>query len=91
MGRLGLSSPRETLNFLERVAHLPSISLEGIYTHLAAADERDKSFTKKQLVLFQNILDLGREKGINIALRHAANSAAAIEYPETHFDMVRIA
>ena len=90
MGRLGLSSPRETLNFLERVAHLPSISLEGIYTHLAAADERDKSFTKKQLVLFQNILDLGREKGINIALRHAANSAAAIEYPETHFDMVRI-
>ena len=90
MGRLGLSSPRETLNFLESVVHLPSISLEGIYTHFAAADERDRNFTKKQLFLFQNILDMCKEKGINITLRHAANSAAAIEYPETHFDMVRI-
>ncbi len=90
MGRLGLSSLRETLSFLENVAHLPFISLEGIYTHFAAADERDGSFTKKQLVYFQNILNMCREKGIRIALRHAANSAAALAYPETHFDMVRI-
>lgn len=90
MGRLGLSSPGETLNFLEKISKLPFISPEGIYTHFAAADRHDRSFTKKQLALFQNILDLCSKRGIEFSLRHAANSAAAIEYPETHFDMVRI-
>lgn len=90
MGRLGLSSPGETLNFLEKISQLPFVSVEGVYTHFAAADEQDKSFTKKQLVLFQNILDLCNKRGIEFSLKHAANSAATIEYPETHFDMVRI-
>ena len=51
MGRLGLADPRDTIAFLERVAALPGIILEGVYTHFAAADEKDKSFTRHQLRL----------------------------------------
>lgn len=90
MGRLGLTEPREALNFLERVAALPGIILEGVYTHFATADEKDKSFARQQLRLFKNILNACKERGIHIPLKHAANSAAALELPEAHLDMVRI-
>ena len=90
MGRLGLADPRDTIAFLERVAALPGIILEGVYTHFAAADEKDKSFTRNQLHLFNSILSACKERGIEVPLKHAANSAAALELPETHLDMVRI-
>ena len=90
MGRLGLADPRNTIDFLERVAALPGIILEGVYTHFAAADEKDKSFTRRQLRLFNSILSACKERGIEVPLKHAANSAAALEFPETHLDMVRI-
>ena len=90
MGRLGLADPRNTIDFLERVAALPGIILEGVYTHFAAADEKDKSFTRRQLRLFNSILSACKERGIEVPLKHAANSAAALELPETHLDMVRI-
>ena len=90
MGRLGLADPRNTIDFLERVAALPGIILEGVYTHFAAADEKDKSFTRHQLRLFNSILSACKERGIEVPLKHAANSAAALELPETHLDMVRI-
>ena len=90
MGRLGLADPRNTIDFLERVAALPGIILEGVYTHFAAADEKDKNFTRHQLRLFNSILNACKERGIEVPLKHAANSAAALELPETHLDMVRI-
>ncbi|MDO9536404.1 MAG: alanine racemase [Bacillota bacterium] len=90
MGRLGLSDPREAVKFLEKVSLLPGIYLEGIYTHFAAADEKEKGFTRHQLSLFQNILTMCANKGINVPLKHAANSAAALGLPETHLDMVRV-
>ncbi|MGI6308664.1 MAG: alanine racemase [Dethiobacteria bacterium] len=89
MGRLGLNNPREALNFLERVAALPGVVLEGVYTHFAAADEADPSFTHCQLRVFKSILRACREKKIQISLKHAANSAAALEFPGAHFDLVR--
>ena len=90
MGRLGLNHPREALSFLERVAALPGIILEGIYTHFAAADEADPSFTHHQLRTFKSILEACREKKITIPLKHAANSAAALEFPAAYLDLVRI-
>jgi len=90
MGRLGLTDPREAIIFLERVSALPGIILEGIYTHFATADERDKSFALQQLRFFKTILAACRGKKIQIPLKHVANSAAALELPESHLDMVRI-
>jgi len=69
---------------------LPGIDLEGIYTHFATADESDKGFAYRQLAVFNAFIGKLRARGIEFAVRHAANSAAAIDMPETHLDMVRV-
>ncbi|MGI5823264.1 MAG: alanine racemase [Dethiobacteria bacterium] len=90
MGRLGLHNPQEAMHFLEKIASLPGIMLEGVYTHFAQADATDPGFTLHQLNVFKNILQACQEKGIFIPLKHAANSAAALKFPQAHFDLVRV-
>lgn len=101
MGRLGIlpdglrprsASGSEAASAVEEVkamARLPGIVLEGIYTHFAAADSTDKASARKQFKLFMEFVESLRTEGIDFALRHAANSAAIIDLPETHLDMVR--
>ena len=63
------------------------VKLTGIYTHFACADEADKSSAKRQFDHFMRIVDeCGGRSGLVL---HAANSAATIDLPETHLDMVR--
>lgn len=71
------------------VCRLEGLVCEGIYTHFAAADEADKTMTLGQLALFDDILRRLEQKGVRFEIRHAANSAAVIDMPETHLDMVR--
>ncbi|MCF8029150.1 MAG: alanine racemase [Desulfobacteraceae bacterium] len=97
MGRLGvLGMPPDGANgFSDAVAEVAAIcglqglAAEGIYTHFATADSADKSDTRGQLELFEQILSRLRDLGVVFSVRHAANSAAAMEMPETHLDMVR--
>jgi alanine racemase len=71
------------------IARLPGLELEGIFTHFAASDSADKSFSERQLALFLDVVSTLRAKGLEFAVRHAANSAAVIAIPESHFDLVR--
>ncbi|NDV27464.1 alanine racemase [Desulfovibrio sp. JC010] len=92
MGRLGLV--QETMNGMlpESVAvihQLPHLETEGIFTHFAASDEADKTSALAQLRLFKNTLAELEQRGIHIPLKHAANSAAIIDLPESYLDMVR--
>ncbi|MGQ9584990.1 MAG: alanine racemase [Anaerolineae bacterium] len=88
MGRYGLL-PDQVLPFLREVIPLPGLRLEGLWTHFATADEADKAYTMKQLALYHQVLaEVGRA-GIEVSLRHAANSGATLDLPETHLDMVR--
>jgi alanine racemase len=101
MGRLGLlpdccrlsaldaNSPAKALGEVEAIASLAGLRLEGVYTHFAAADSTDKSYTSKQFEIFAEFLDEIRKAGLDIPVCHAANSAAIIDLPETHLDMVR--
>lgn len=73
----------------DAIAHLPGIELEGVYTHFAAADHADQGFAREQLQRFTDFLDHLYYAGLEIPLRHAANSAATIALPESHLDMVR--
>lgn len=68
---------------------LPGIDLEGVYTHFATADESDKGFAHRQLFVFNEFIEKLKGRGIEFSVRHAANSAAVIDMPETHLDMVR--
>jgi len=70
-------------------AALPGVELEGVFSHFALADALDKSYAKEQFHRFQRALAEIEGRGITISLRHIANSAAILEMPETHLDMVR--
>jgi alanine racemase len=71
------------------ISKMPGLFLEGIYTHFATADGSDKRLATKQFKLFLNLLTCLKENGLEIPIRHAANSSATITMPETHLDMVR--
>lgn len=88
MGRLGARGSAG-LELVARVLKSSHLELEGVYTHFAAADTEDKSFTLTQLDKFKSIVEtIKKEKPQIIA--HCANSAAGLEIPEAYLDMVRI-
>jgi len=88
MGRTGVPYQR-ALKLIKEVVKIPELKVEGIFTHFSTADEEDKNFTKEQLRRFKEILEKLEKEGINIPLRHAANSAGVLNFPESYFNIVR--
>jgi alanine racemase len=86
MGRIGVS-PAAAKTLLEWVAQATHISLGGIYSHLACAEE-DAAFSEEQLTLFRSVFDTAKKMGFKNFLAHIANSAA-VSNIASHFDMVR--
>ncbi len=98
MGRVGMiigkhpgdkEARKKVIGDIEEIMGLPGIDLQGIYTHFAAADARDKTYTRLQIEAFDGLLFELRSAGMDIEIRHAANSAGIIEFPQAHYDMVR--
>ena len=88
MGRLGTRERREALDVAERViAAAPALELAGAMTHFATADE-DPEFLAVQLERFGPFATALRRRRPGVAV-HAANSAATLRAPESHFDLVR--
>lgn len=89
MGRIGLMA--EDTDAARTVLELPGLRPTGIYTHFASADSEDKTFARRQIQRFQDCI--GRLSPHfppeTPMVRHAANSAATIDIPEAHFDLVR--
>ena len=71
------------------IAGLPGIYVEGLFTHFARADELDKTSTEEQLERYLHFTELLKERGVEIPIKHCANSAAIIDLPHMGFDMVR--
>lgn len=88
MSRIGVR-PEVAGEFAKEISELPNITVEGVFSHFALADVKDKSFAHKQLDNFKLALGKIEEAGVKVAIRHIANSAAILEMPEAHFDMVR--
>ena len=89
MGRLGILPEKEKIKDIARMANFQGIEIEGIYTHFATADFMDKTYARNQFDIFSEFLNQLRKAGIDVPVKHAANSAAVIDLPETHLDMVR--
>ncbi len=88
MGRLGTRDFAEAARVAERVAAAaPALELAGAMTHFASADE-DPEFTETQLARFDPFVRLVRDRWPRVAV-HAANSAATLRDPSSHFDFVR--
>jgi alanine racemase len=88
MGRLGVK-PHEAAAFARLVSGLPGLRIEGVYSHLATADRKDPTYAREQARRFEQVLADLEHEGIRSALRHLANSAATVRFPEMRFDMVR--
>ena len=88
MNRIGVRA-EDAADFVESLRGLPGISLQGTFTHFATADVPGDWEFERQLERFRATLAEFRRRGIDPGIVHAANSAATILHPETHFDMVR--
>ncbi|MCP4049612.1 MAG: alanine racemase [bacterium] len=89
MGRTGIQ-PDNALAFVNKLKDLKYLELEGIFTHFAKANSRTSSYTNQQLNKFLSVISTMEKHNINIPLKHAANSYATFNFPQSHLDMVRI-
>lgn len=90
MNRLGLKDdPAAVAGFFEYLRTLHGIKAEGIFTHFANADNPDSDFPAVQLQRFMAVVAELEKQNLCPPIRHAANSAAIIGFPESHLDMVR--
>jgi alanine racemase len=88
MGRLGERDPDAVIALVDRVAADDRLDLAGVWTHFATADEPDSDFFDEQLGRFGPLVERVRAEHPG-AVVHAANSAATLRDPASHFDMAR--
>lgn len=92
MSRLGILCHEESMDgtaeAIAAVCTLPNLVHEGIFTHFSVADT-DEEFTMRQFTRFLTLLDKLEARGLTFQIRHCASSAAVLNYPCTHLDMVR--
>ncbi|MEY4632847.1 MAG: alanine racemase [Actinomycetota bacterium] len=89
MHRVGVA-PEELRQLVSYMGSQPSLTIEGVYTHFAVADEPSHPANAAQLEKFNAVIADLASLGINPPLIHAANSAAALANPDARFNMVRL-
>lgn len=89
MSRLGFQPDITAVETIKKISELPNIKIEGIFTHFAVADEKDKSFTNQQYAKFMELVERLNGNGVRIPIQHCSNSAAIIDLQDYHLDMVR--
>jgi len=88
MGRIGVK-PDDAVSFVRKVKSFKNLNLEGLFSHFSSADARDKTFSRRQLQLFDQVIRALHLAGIEITKKHMANSAAILDLPQSYYDMVR--
>ena len=89
MHRVGVA-PNEVVSLASFISSYESLTIEGVYTHFAVADDPSHAANAAQLSAFNAVLDGLSSRGINPPLVHAANSAAALANEPSRFTMVRL-
>lgn len=89
MSRIGFLPVRDNIDVIHAIHELPGIVIEGIYTHFARADEKTPDAAREPLEKYMIFIEELENRGIHIPVRHVANSAAILQFPEACLDMVR--
>lgn len=92
MGRIGYpvtEDMEKALDEFEKISKLPNIKIKGLFSHMATADEEDKTYSLKQNEAFERFNQLLLERGIDLPVKTIANSASVMEIPVVYYDMVR--
>lgn len=97
MGRLGITKEEELQGIIkeynchEQISEQNSLVWEGIYTHLATADEEDESYFQEQKATFEQFLQIVKEQGLSIPYIHLANSAGTFKHKQfPYMNLVRL-
>jgi alanine racemase len=89
MNRMGFYPDEKAIENIQSLSKQSNLEIQGIYSHLATADETDKSFAYKQFEKFNRFVKELEQIGLDIPIKHISNSAAVIDLPEMNLDMVR--
>ena len=88
MSRLGFQATEEAADICKRIAELPNLEIEGLFSHFATADCADLSKAKAQAALFDRFYEMLQSRGVTVKLRHLDNSAGLMNF-NCHYEMVR--
>lgn len=90
MGRIGyIPEENSAIENIRAITELPNFKIQGLFSHFAAADAEDKTYSAVQEQRFITFYKKLRDADIDIPCRTLANSAAVMEFPSSHFEMVR--
>lgn len=89
MTRIGFQVTEHDADEAAKIADLPYIELEGMFTHFSCADQEDKTYCSMQMEKYDKMTALLAERGVTIPLRHICNSAGIMEFDDHRFEMVR--
>ena len=89
MTRIGFQVTEHDADEAAKIADLPHIELEGMFTHFSCADQEDKMYCSMQMEKYDKMTALLAERGVTIPLRHICNSAGIMEFDDHRFEMVR--
>lgn len=89
MGRIGFPVTEESADAIERISRLPGIRIEGMFTHFAKADERDKTYTFLQHDRFMRMKELVEKRQVPVRYFDCDNSAGIIDFPDMKHDLAR--
>lgn len=89
MGRIGFPVTEESADAVERISRLPGIRIEGMFTHFAKADERDKTYTFLQHDRFMRMKELVEKRQVPVRYFDCDNSAGIIDFPDMKHDLAR--
>ena len=88
MSRLGFQVSEESADLCAKIAALPGIRAEGIFSHFATADCEDLTKAEHQAALFDRFCGMLAERAVTIPIRHLDNSAGLMNF-QNHYEMVR--
>lgn len=89
MGRIGFLPNEKSIDDITEIYSLEGIDVVGIFTHFSTSDEKDKEYSHHQFTKMMSVIDELQKRGVNIPLKHIANSGAIIDLPNTYLDAVR--
>ncbi len=88
MSRLGFQVTEESADICARIAKLPNLEAEGLFSHFATADCADLTRSYEQARKFDAFYDMLCKRGVTVKIRHLDNSAGLMNF-ENHYEMVR--
>lgn len=89
LSRLGFQVTAEAADEIAQIAGMPHMIAEGVFTHFATSDARDKTMAQEQMNQFQKMTEMLAERKVSVSVHHCSNSAAIIDLPQANMNLVR--